>query len=96
MTKQELIDHIRANSAEPLTDRTIRAVLDGLANAVIVGLRDDEEAVLPGIGKLKVAWRAARTGRNPQTGERIEIPARPAAKFVPAKPFKTAIEEECA
>ena len=45
----------------------------------------DAEAVLPGLGKLKATTRAARTGRNPQTGAPVEIPERMAVKFVAGK-----------
>ena len=45
----------------------------------------DAEAVLPGLGKLKATTRAARTGRNPQTGEPVEIPERMAVKFAAGK-----------
>ena len=45
----------------------------------------DAEAVLPGLGKLKATTRAARTGRNPQTGEPVEIPERMVVKFSAGK-----------
>ena len=45
----------------------------------------DAEAVLRGLGKLKATTRAARTGRNPQTGEPVEIPERMAVKFSAGK-----------
>lgn len=45
----------------------------------------DAEAVLPGLGKLKATTRAARTGRNPQTGEPVEIPERMAVKLSAGK-----------
>ncbi|WP_181007127.1 HU family DNA-binding protein, partial [Pseudomonas syringae] len=48
---------------------------------------------LPGIGKLKVAERPARTGRNPSTGAAIEIAAKKAIKFVPAKVLNDSINK---
>ena len=45
----------------------------------------DAEVVLPGLGKLKATTRAARTGRNPQTGAPVEIPERMAVKFAAGK-----------
>lgn len=45
----------------------------------------DAEAVLPGLGKLKATTRAARTGRNPKTGEPVEIPERMTVKFSAGK-----------
>jgi DNA-binding protein HU-beta len=46
---------------------------------------------LPGIGKLKVTARPARSGRNPQTGKAIEIAAKNVVKFVPAKALTDAL-----
>lgn len=51
----------------------------------------DAEAVLPGLGKLKATTRAARTGRNPQTGEPVEIPERMAVKFSAGKALEDTI-----
>lgn len=45
----------------------------------------DAEVVLPGLGKLKATTRAARIGRNPQTGEPVEIPERMVVKFSAGK-----------
>ena len=47
--------------------------------------------MLHGIGKLKPLQKAARTGRNPATGEEIEIPAKTAVKFAAAKALKDAV-----
>lgn len=49
------------------------------------------EVVLHGIGKLKTVAKPARTGRNPATGEEIEIAAKTAVKFVAAKALKDAV-----
>jgi DNA-binding protein HU-beta len=51
------------------------------------------EITLPGIGKLKVTERPARTGRNPSTGAAIEIAAKKVVKFVPAKVLSDSINK---
>ena len=51
----------------------------------------DAEAVLPGLGKLKATTRAARTGRNPQTGETVKIKASKAPKFTAGAGLKGAV-----
>ena len=51
--------------------------------AVTEALKSGEKVTLVGFGTFMVAERAARTGRNPQTGEKIEIPARKVVKFKP-------------
>ncbi len=60
-------------------------MLDQLSQVVNDALDNDGEITLPGVGKLKVAERPARTGRNPQTGAAIEIAAKKVIKLVPAK-----------
>lgn len=49
-------------------------------------------ALIPGIGKIKVVDRPARTGRNPRTGEALEIPARKALKLSPTSALVTGIQ----
>jgi DNA-binding protein HU-beta len=93
MTKTELIDAIHERIGTSKT--TIAAVLASQAAVVTFSLSRlaRDEVTLPGLGKLKLAGRAARTGRNPQTGEAVEIAARNTVKFVPAKALKDAVNE---
>ncbi|MED5609700.1 MULTISPECIES: HU family DNA-binding protein [Pseudomonas] len=83
MTKEQLVRDI-AESLD-LTQASVRGVFEQLAGIVQDALENDGELTLPGIGKLKVSERAARTGRNPQTGKSIEIAAKRVVRFVPAK-----------
>ena len=83
MTKDELISDIAGAIGEPKT--TARNALDQLAQIVADQLENGGEITLPGIGKLKVTERPARTGRNPSTGAAIEIAAKKAIKLVVAK-----------
>ncbi|AMO75843.1 DNA-binding protein HU-beta [Pseudomonas citronellolis] len=83
MTKEQLVRDI-AESLD-LTQASVRGVFEQLAQIVQDSLENDGELTLPGIGKLKVSERAARTGRNPQTGKSIEIAAKKVVRFVPAK-----------
>ena len=83
LTKDQLIQDIA--EAIDAQKTTVRSALDQLAEIVKDALENDGEITLPGIGKLKVSERPARTGRNPQTGKAIEIAAKRVAKFVPAK-----------
>ena len=88
MNKAELIAAIARDVDMPKRD--IENVLEcaGFVIARHFAAADagvDAEAVLPGLGKLKATTRAARTGRNPQTGEPVEIPERMAVKFSAGK-----------
>ena len=83
MTKDQLISDIA--DAVDLPKTQVRAVLEQLSEVVADALENGSELTLPGIGKLKVAERPARTGRNPQTGKSIQIAAKKVVKFVQAK-----------
>jgi DNA-binding protein HU-beta len=73
MTQQDLID-ILADKAN-VSKKASGDVLKALAAAVEEALHEEGEVTLPGLGKLHVAETKARKGRNPATGEPIEIPA---------------------
>ena len=83
MTKDQLISDIAEAVDAPKA--TVKAILEQLSEVVGDALENGSELTLPGIGKLKVTERPARTGRNPQTGKAIEIAAKKVVKFVPAK-----------
>ena len=89
MNKAQLIDAIKAASEIP--KGTVEAVVDKLYEAMTKELATGGEVTLPGIGKLSVTQRAARTGRNPATGEALKIPAKKAIKFGVAKALKDAV-----
>lgn len=96
MNKQELINEIAARSMihyDAGVSKTVAAaVLDTLADITQRQLaKPGAELTLPGIGKLKAVAKPARTGRNPATGEEIEIPAKTAVKFTAAKALKDAV-----
>ncbi|SIQ95622.1 DNA-binding protein HU-beta [Aromatoleum tolulyticum] len=88
MNKAELIDRIAAYTNLPKV--AVESILDAQGKVIAnhFGLAAgacDAEVVLPGLGKLKTSTRAARTGRNPQTGAEIQIPERVAVKFSAGK-----------
>jgi DNA-binding protein HU-beta len=72
---------------------TARNALDQLGQIVADQLESGSEITLPGIGKLKITERPARTGRNPSTGAAIEIAAKKVVKFVPAKVLTDSINK---
>jgi len=87
MNKSELLTNLVSHTNE-VTKKQAEAVLEALAKTVAEAVAAGEEVLLPGIGKLKIAHSAARTGRNPGTGEAIEIAAKSKVKFVPTKAIK--------
>jgi DNA-binding protein HU-beta len=89
MTKAELVRFV----AEKLqwTTKQSAAIFDLLAATALQETKKNGEFTIPGLGKLVKAQRAARIGRNPQTGESIKIKAKTAVKFRVAKAAKDAI-----
>lgn len=89
MNKTELIDAVveaaGLNKAE--ATRAVDAMLNGIAGA----LKKGEQVALVGFGTFEVRERAARTGRNPQTGETINIKAAKAPAFKAGKALKDAV-----
>jgi DNA-binding protein HU-beta len=81
MNKSELVDNM-ANAAgisKAAAEKALNGMLDGIANALSKG----DKVTLVGFGTFSVAERAARQGRNPQTGKTIKIEARKVARFKP-------------
>jgi DNA-binding protein HU-beta len=91
MNKQELIDAVAAQTgaSKVQTGDTIDAVLETIKKAVSKG---DTVQVI-GFGSFASGKRAARVGRNPATGESINIPASKTVKFAAGKGFKDAVNK---
>lgn len=89
MNKAELVEAVakvtRQTKAE--TERTLDAFID----VVTKNLQKNEGVKLVGFGTFGVSERKARVGRNPQTGEEIQIPARTVPVFRPGKELKDAV-----
>jgi len=79
MNKAELIDAISSESK--LTKADSGRALDAFINATTKALKKGDRVALVGFGTFQVAKRAARNGRNPQTGKAIKIAAKKVAKF---------------
>lgn len=89
MNKTELIDHV-AESADLSKAAATRAI-DAIITAVKTTLKKNGTVTLVGFGTFSVGKRAARTGRNPRTGEAIKIKAAKVPKFKPGKALKDAV-----
>lgn len=89
MNKNDLIDHVANATGLSKADAT-RAV-DAFTGGVSGALKSGDSVALVGFGTFEVRSRSARTGRNPQTGGTIEIPASKAPAFKPGKALKDAV-----
>jgi len=79
MNKAQLIDAIAAHAG--LTKADAKKALDAFIKATTQALKKSDRVALVGFGSFSVAKRSARTGRNPQTGKEIKIPAKKVVKF---------------
>lgn len=89
MNKGDLINKIAdsAGVTKGQAEDALNAVLDGITDA----LKNDDSVTLIGFGTFSVSHRAARAGRNPQTGETIQIAAKNLAKFKAGKKLTDAL-----
>ncbi len=87
MTKSQIADHLAGKAG--VTKKTATEMLDNLATLAYKEAKNS--FTMPGIGKLVLAHRKARTARNPQTGAPIKVPAKKVVKFRVAKAAKDAI-----
>jgi len=89
MNKAELIDKVSqaAELNKATAARAVEAMLENIASA----LKGGDQVTLSGFGTFSVSMRAARTGRNPRTGESISIPASKNPKFKAGKGLKDAV-----
>lgn len=91
MTKTQLVTHLAEQMGAPITRKTASLFLEELATLAVKETKKNGVFVVPGIGRLVKAHRKARTGRNPQTGEALKIPAKTVVRFRVAKAVKDAI-----
>ena len=89
MNKQELIGHV-ADRAGLNRNDAMRAV-ETMLEVITSTLKRGDEVRLVGFGNFTVSKRAASTGRNPQTGAEVKIPARTVPKFSAGKGLKDAV-----
>ncbi len=89
MNKNDLIESL-AEEFE-LTKTYARDLVDRVFEKIMEAANSGEEVALFGFGRFKVVERGARTGRNPQTGETVKIPARKVLKFEAAKALKESL-----
>ena len=90
MNKTELINAVAEKTELSKKDAT--NAVDAVFEVITGSLQDNEKVQLIGFGNFEVRERAARKGRNPQTGEEIEIPASNVPAFKPGKALKDAVK----
>lgn len=90
MNKQGLVDVVHAKLGG--TKTSAEEMLDLILNSIVNTLKKGEEVSIAGLGIFSVKARAARTARNPKTGEAVQVPAMKVPKFRAAKALKEAVK----
>lgn len=90
LKKADLVANVmqKASLSRADSKRAVDAILEGIEDE----LREGNKINLVGFGSFQVKDQAARTGRNPQTGEDIHIPAKKVVRFSPGKGLKEAVQ----
>ncbi|MEE9317596.1 MAG: HU family DNA-binding protein [Rhodospirillales bacterium] len=89
MNKNDLVSAVAGKTGLSKSDSA--KAIDGITDAITSALRGGTEVRLVGFGTFSVSHRAATTGRNPRTGERIQIAATNVPKFKSGKALKAAV-----
>jgi len=90
MNKADLINHVATNA--DINKATATAAVEAVLGGVTSALQNGDTVSLVGFGTFSVAERAARTARNPRTGEPIEVGPSKAPKFKAGKALKDAVK----
>lgn len=86
MTKSDLIELVTSEAG--VTKAVAGKVVDAVFSGITAELKKGGKLTIVGFGTFSVQERSARTGRNPQTGEALEIPAKKSGKFTAGKDLK--------
>jgi len=92
MNKTDLVDQVaqRAN----LTKKQVDAVLSATTEEIMASVAEGEKVALIGFGSFEKRHRKAREGRNPKTGEKMNIPAASVPAFSAGKSFKETVQQQ--
>jgi DNA-binding protein HU-beta len=93
MNKGELVDAIASRVGDNLSKADAERALNAFIDVVQEEVAKGGQISLPGFGSFKRTERSARTGRNPQTGQPVQIPASKAPKFTAGAKFKEIVNK---
>ena len=91
MTNKELISEVAKVTG--FTSKDVEKVIGTMAGVIVSEASEGKDTSVLGLGKFKVKTRFARNGRNPKTGEAVQIPEKKVPVFVPEKSFKTLLNQ---
>ena len=94
MTKAELVDEVA--SVVQLTKKQAETIVNIVFDSIVESLRSGQKIELRGFGSFRLRNRKSRTGRNPKTGEKVEVPSKKIPYFKPGKELKELINRAIA
>jgi integration host factor subunit beta len=92
MTKAGLIEEISRDVK--MTQKDSEMIIDVIFDSVVRALRRGDKVEIRGFGSFRTRQRQARMGRNPKTGERVEVPAKRVPHFKPSKELKDLVNTD--
>ena len=94
MTKAELVDEVA--HAVQLTKKQAETIVNIVFDSIVDSLRAGQKIELRGFGSFRLRSRKSRTGRNPKTGEKVDVPSKKIPYFKPGKELKELINQQAA
>lgn len=94
MTKADLVDQVTALGS--LTRRDGEVIVDTFFEGVIEAVAADDKVEIRGFGSFRTRRRNARTGRNPKTGDKVDVPAKRVPYFKPSKELRDMVNQSTA
>src|SRR5256885_9687055 len=91
MTKAELVDEVAR--VVQLTKKQAETIVNIVFDSIVESLRAGQKIELRGFGSFRLRSRKSRTGRNPKTGEKVEVPSKKIPYFKPGKELKELINK---
>jgi integration host factor subunit beta len=91
MTKAELVDEVAR--VVSLTKKQAETIVNIVFDSIVESLRAGEKIELRGFGSFRLRSRKSRTGRNPKTGEKVDVPSKKIPYFKPGKELKELINK---
>jgi len=91
MTKADLIDEV--SRVAELTRKDSEVIVESIFDSVVRSLRAGDKIEIRGFGSFRTRQRKARVGRNPKTGDRVEVPPKKIPYFKPSKDLKDLVNQ---
>ena len=92
MTKAELVDEVAGTTQ--LTKKHAEIIVNTVSDSIVHSLKAGEKIELRGFGSFRIRHRGPRLGRNPKTGERVEVPAKRIPYFKPGKELREMLNSD--